>query len=313
MQHIFIIDPFEGLKPNHDSSLALMKAALLKKHSVWQAELHDINWSENSLIISTKLILLENNKLVVSDESKRFNLSRKSEFPWLLVWMRKDPPIDEKYIRACQLLRLSVFPVINNPNSLLNCDEKLFALEFPDLIPKTHITQDINEIKNLVLEKEILIAKPIGGKAGEGILALKAEDKNLSSLIELMTEQGNKSIIVQEYLAKATEGDKRIFLLAGEPIGALLRIPRADDYRANMAAGGSVAKTSLSAKDLEICQKLKPRLLELKLNLVGLDIIDEKLTEINITSPTCLEEISELNNSDLAKQIINWSENLATS
>jgi glutathione synthase len=310
MQHIFIIDPFDGLKPNHDSSLALMKAALLQNHSVWQAELADINLLDNSLIISTKLICLQNNKLIVTGESKKFNLSLKSDFSQILIWMRKDPPVDEKYIRVCQLLRLSVFPVINNPNSLLSCDEKLLALEFPELIPKTNISQSLNVIKNLVLEKGILIAKPIGGKAGEGILALKAEDKNLSSLIELLTERETRSIIVQEYLPKAPEGDKRIFLLAGEPIGALLRIPRKDDYRANMAAGGSIAKTNLTAKDLEICQKLKPRLLELGVNLVGLDIIEEKLTEINITSPTCLEEISELNNCDLAKQIIIWSENL---
>jgi glutathione synthase len=305
MKHLFIIDPFESLKPNHDSSLALMKAALKKGHEVFCIQTFELTWQVNSLRANAqKIIVGENNNLQASNQFETLNLSQKQQ---LIVWMRKDPPVNQDYIKACQLLRLAKVPVLNNPNSLLSCEEKLFALEFPELIPSTTITQSIRTIKELVKQKGQLIAKPIGGKAGEGILLLKAEDKNLSSLLELLTAGESKKIIVQEFLPEAIIGDKRIFLCAGEPIGALLRVPKADDNRANMAAGGSVAKTTITSKELEICKSIKPRLLELGLYIVGIDVIGEKLTEINITSPTCLEEIGQLEDTNPAGEIIDWS------
>lgn len=305
MQNLFIIDAFSGLQAGHDSSLALMKAALQKKQAVYISELKDLVWQENNLKSFTQTVELVGEKLVVNRENKVLNLSQKQK---LVVWMRKDPPVDQAYIHACQLLRLAAVPVFNNPNTLLNCEEKLLALEFPDLIPQTSILQNINEIKKLLQQKGKLIAKPIGGKAGEGILFLQADDKNLGSLLEMMTQRGERKIILQEYLPSARIGDKRIFVLAGEPLGAVLRVPKPNDHRANMAAGGSVAKTEITPKEKEICARLKPRLLELGLYIVGLDIIGEKLTEINITSPTCLEEIAQLDGSQPAAQIINWSE-----
>ncbi|MFN5540348.1 MAG: glutathione synthase [Candidatus Melainabacteria bacterium] len=309
MKHLFIIDPFSLLQAGHDSSLAMMKEAILLGHKVFQAELKDIFWSDNLVKANTREVkILASGGLISNGEYKQIDLGLDAD---LAVWMRKDPPVDEKYIQVCQLFRLSKAKVINNPDSLLACDEKLFALEFPDLMPKNIITQSITEIKSLIQSHNQLIAKPIGGKAGEGILLLRHDDKNLSSILELITQSGQRKIILQEYLPSSREGDKRIFLLAGNPIGAILRVPKSDDHRANMAAGGSVQKTNVTEEEQAICNILKPRLLELGLIIVGLDVIGNKLTEINITSPTGLEEIAKLDGTNPAREIMNWSVHFA--
>jgi glutathione synthase len=305
MQHFFLTDPFNTLQPGHDSSLALMRAALKRGHKVWQAQISGLYWHTDKLLLLAQAVLPDQTGLKLDLEIKVFCLSEATESA---VWMRKDPPVDQNYIQACQLLRLAKVPVFNNPNSLLSCEEKLLALEFPNLTPKTVISQDLKFIKSLVMAQEALIAKPVGGKAGEGILVLKAEDKNLGSLLELLTSGGKRKIILQEFLSEARVGDKRVFLLAGDPIGAVLRVPKPNDNRANMAAGGSVVKTNITDRERQICAQVKPRLLELGLYIVGLDIIGEKLTEINITSPTCLEEIAQLDGTDPAGMFIEWSE-----
>lgn len=304
MQHLFITDPFQILVPGHDSTLALMRSAIKHNHQVFQCEMKDIHWNGSHVMARGTSIENKNGVLTTKDEQE-LNLNQ-SGLP--VVWMRKDPPVDSAYIRTCQLLRLTTCPVLNNPDTLMACDEKLFALEFPQLIPKTYIVQHKKQITQLVKQQQKLIAKPIGAKGGEGIFLLSATDKNLSSLIEVMTLNGKIPIILQEYLPQIKEGDKRIFLLDGEPLGAVLRLPQDHDHRANMAAGGTIAKSSLTVKEQEICAIIKPRLLELGMHIVGIDTIGDKLTEINVTSPTCLEEIAQLDGSSPACEIIKWSE-----
>lgn len=306
LQHIYITDPYEALIPGHDSTMAMMREAIKLGIEVYQAEMNSIYVDGNILFVQACQIQLIDTKIIKSETTKKFNLIENKE---LVVWMRKDPPVDQSYIIACQLLRLANCTVVNNPNTLMSCDEKLLALEFPQYIPETNISCNVQQIKELVAKKGKLIAKPIGGKAGEGIVVLKQDDKNKSSLIELLTERGTRKIIVQEYLPEAEIGDKRIFLLNGKPIGALLRVP-SGDYRANMAAGGNVAKTTITPYEYEMCEALTPRLLELGLSIVGIDVIGNKLTEINITSPTCLEEIAELDSINPAKEIAEWSKTL---
>ncbi|MDJ0626484.1 MAG: glutathione synthase [Candidatus Caenarcaniphilales bacterium] len=304
--HIFVTDPFESLIPGHDSSLALMREAILLNHPVHQSDLDSISIQDNQLKVKARQIYLSEGSLIQKSESVEFNLSNEKQ---IIVWMRKDPPVDHKYIVTCQILRLAKCKVINNPNTLMSCDEKLFALEFPELIPQTTITSSIEEIKSIVSNKQKVIVKPIGGKAGEGILVLNQDDKNKSSIIELLTEGGNRKIIVQQFLQEAEVGDKRIFLLNGDPVGVLLRVP-SNDYRANMAAGGNIVKTEITQAEYAICEQLKPRIIELGLNIVGIDVIGNMLTEINITSPTCLEEINLLDGSNPAKKIIEWSQSI---
>lgn len=305
MKHIFIIDPFKSLIPRHDSSLAIMNAALLQKDSVWIAEIQDIAWQSGSVRISARPVSLEKEQLVAGVSWQDIYLQKDSS---TVVWMRKDPAVDEFYIRACQILRLAQVPTINNPNSLIACDEKLLPLEFPQLIPDTFVSQNIKHIRGLIETYRTMVAKPIGQKGGEGIFVLEEEDRNLPSIIEWITNFGQRKIILQKYLPKVRQGDKRIFLLAGDPLGAILRVPAPYEHRANMAKGACVLKTQLSQGEIEICRVLKPRLLELGLYIVGLDVIDEKLTEINMTSPTGLEEIAQLDGTHPAIAIIQWAD-----
>lgn len=305
LKHIFITDPLESLIPNHDSSLAMMREGYKLGQRIFQTELNDITWNIDHVKVNAHEIEYEETSKRFSKKTQAvFNLS---DSPQTVLWMRKDPPVDDSYIRACQLLRLSNAPVINDPNSLITCNEKLFTLQFPKLTPKTYVLNNIKEIKELLQIERTLVAKPIAGKAGEGILVLNEGDKNVSSMLEFATERGKHKIILQEFLPEVTKGDKRIFLLAGEPIGALNRLPTSSDYRANMAAGGTIAKAEITDSDRKICEALKPELLRLGLFIVGLDVIGNRLTEINITSPTCLEEIANFNNTNPAKQIIEWA------
>lgn len=305
MKHIFITDEFETLEQGHDSSLAMMRECLKLNQQVWQATITDLKITSNKLTLATQSIVSTNGKLIRTEETQVFDLTQSQ--PNTIIWMRKDPPVDQSFIYACQLLRLSSIPVLNNPNTLLSCNEKLFALEFPELIPLTHITYSISEIQGLLSHQNKLIAKPINGKGGEGILVLENHDKNLKSMLQYLTNNETNPIIVQEYLPIEKHGDKRVFLLNGEPIGAVLRVPNRSDHRANLAQGGGFQQTTITDKDLNICSTLRPRLHELGVVIAGIDIIANKLTEINITSPTCLEEIHALSQNNPAKQIINWS------
>ena len=309
ISHIFITDPFYQLQPGHDSTLLMMEFALKHGHQVWQAEMSGLFW-EQGLFVQADRIMLENGSVSI-DKSTCAKLALSQENTDYLVWMRKDPPVDTFYVRACQLLRLSKAPVLNHPDLLMSCDEKMLALEFPEWIPTTYVLQDMAQIKSLVYSIGKLIAKPIGQMGGRGILILHREDSNLASLVEILTNHGKDKIILQHYIPQAVEGDKRIFLVAGEPVGAILRVPLKGDCRANMAVGGSVEHCLLTSKEQKICNALKKRLLQLKAYIVGLDIIGEKLTEINLTSPTGLQEIAQFSAINPAEKVIQWAENFA--
>ena len=307
ISHIFITDPFNQLQPGHDSTLLMMEFALKHGHQVWQAEMSNLFW-EQGLFVQVHSVVLDSGKVSL-DNANYIKLNLSQENTGYLVWMRKDPPVDVFYIRACQLLRLSKAPVLNHPDLLMSCDEKMLALEFIDWIPTSYVLQDMTQIRSLVFHIGKLIAKPIGQMGGRGILILHREDSNLASLIEILTNHGQNKIILQHYIPQAVEGDKRIFLVGGEPIGAILRVPPKGDYRANMAVGGSVEQCLLTTKEQQICNALKKRLLQLKAYIVGLDIIGEKLTEINITSPTGLQEIARFSDVNPAEKLIQWAEN----
>jgi glutathione synthase len=273
------------------------------KSRVWQSETRELFFQDGAVKLKVHGI---NDMLWDDREERIFDLA---EISSTIVWMRKDySPADRDYVRTCQLLQLARVPVLNNPASLIACDEKVMPLEYPDLIPDTTITSSPARIKFLLERRGQLIAKPMGGKAGEGILRLDIEDKNTPSLIDMLTEAGTRKIVLQETLDIARTGDKRIFLLAGEPVGAIARWPGARDNRANMAVGGSTTEATLSDMERQICRRVKPMLLSRGLYLVGLDVIDDKLTEINVTSPTGLEEIARHDESDPAAEIIKWSQ-----
>jgi len=181
----------------------------------------------------------------------------------------------------------------------------MYTLVFQSVMPETIVTQDKSLIRDFVDSKGAGVIKPLGGKAGEGILFLEAGDRNFNSLIEISTKQGQEPIMVQTYLAAAKDGDKRIILLNGEAIGAVNRIPTGREFRGNMAVGATVAKTEITAKEREICEAIAPKLLEDGLFLVGIDVIGGYLTEVNVTSPTGIREIDRFDHVCLGKQVIN--------
>jgi len=223
------------------------------------------------------------------------------------VFMRTDPPVDTAYLYATYILDYvdpTKTKVINSPSGIRAANEKMYALQFTEAIPETIVTQEKRVILQFLAQNGTAVLKPLGGKAGEGILFLQSGDRNLNSMIEISTQQGNLPIMVQAYLPQAKDGDKRIILLDGEPIGAVNRIPTGNEFRGNMAVGGRSAQTDITDREIEICTQLAPTLQKDGLFFVGIDVIGGYLTEVNVTSPTGIREVDRLNNTQLAVQVI---------
>jgi glutathione synthase len=199
--------------------------------------------------------------------------------------------------------------VINRPEGLRAANEKMYALQFRSVIPETIVSQSKAEIKAFLAQREAAVLKPLGGKAGEGILFLEGNDRNLNSLIEISTLQGQMPVMIQQFLPEAKLGDKRIILLNGEPIGAVNRVPTGSEFRGNMAVGGRVEATILTERDRFICEQVAPALQRDGLYFVGIDVIGDYLTEVNVTSPTGIREIDRLEGVCLGDQVIQWIEN----
>jgi len=228
------------------------------------------------------------------------------------IFMRKDPPFDIPYLHATQLLDLAQQEgafVLNNPAGLRAANEKLYALNFPAVIPPTLVSQNPNRIKDFLEELGgEMIIKPIDGHGGSGVFYVHRQDRNLNSLLETATREGREQIIAQRYLPEVRQGDKRLIVLNGTPLGCTLRVPRADEHRGNIHVGGTCVKAEVTPRDREICRELAPRLRQDGLYFVGLDIIGDYLTEVNVTSPTGVQEIDALNNVRLEAQVIDFVE-----
>lgn len=321
MNIAFIIDPISRLDPGHDTSVALMEAAQILGHKVWIT-----STSELSVIKGEAWGFLQSVELQpVNIVGDRYEIPN----PWYdihkgemkplgemdAVFMRKDPPVTVSYLYATYILDLVKSPtlVINSPGGIRCANEKMYALQFTEVIPETIVSQDKQVIREFLKTREAGVIKPLGGKAGEGILFLTNSDRNFNSLIEISTKQGQEPIMVQNYLPEAKLGDKRIILLDGEPIGAVNRVPTGKEFRGNMAVGGRVEKCEITSRDLEICQYLGSKLRADGLYFVGIDIIGDYLTEVNVTSPTGIREIDRLNQAKLGEKVINWLENKSSS
>ncbi len=315
MKFVFIIDPIERLDPGHDSSVALMEAAQQLGHEVWvtQAEELGVVQGKATALLQavhlTPVQLLENRWVAVPDWFTLGDRTQRYLEEMDAVFMRTDPPVTVPYLYATYILDY-IDPtktlVINTPRGIRAANEKMYALQFRDAIPETIVTQNKQVIRDFVEQKGAAVLKPLGGKAGEGILFLQPGDRNLNSLIEVSTQQGKVPIMVQTYLPEAQEGDKRIILLHGEPIGAVNRIPTGHEFRGNMAVGGRVAPVEITPREQEICAQLAPTLQRDGLLFVGIDVIGGYLTEVNVTSPTGIREIDRLNGVSLGKQVIDW-------
>lgn len=317
MKFAFIIDPISKLDPGHDTSVALMESAVARGHEVWvtQAqELSVVNSQAWALLAEVKLTpaqLVEGRWVVSESWYSISNASLRSLEDMDAVFMRTDPPVTVPYLYATYILDY-INPdktlVVNSPKGIRTANEKMYALQFNDVIPETIVSQEKSVIRKFVEEKGAAVLKPLGGKAGEGILFLEPSDRNFNSLIEISTKQGREPVMVQTYLPAAKDGDKRIILLNGKAIGAVNRIPTGSEFRGNMAVGGRVAATEITAQDQKICDAVGPKLQEDGLYFVGIDVIGGYLTEVNVTSPTGIREIDRLNNTRLGDEVIQWVE-----
>ncbi len=315
MKLAFIIDPIAALDPGHDSSVALMEAAQQRGDEVWVATIDGLQFIEGRAWAFLSPVSLSPVQLVagmwqvpnpwyVLGEAQLLPLESMDA-----VFMRKDPPVSTAYLYATYLLDY-IDPnqtlVVNHPQGLRAANEKMFALQFTEAIPETIVSLDKTTIRSFVEAKGLAVLKPLGGKAGEGILLLQAGDRNLNSLVEISTQQGQLPVMVQVYLPEATAGDKRIILLDGEPIGAVNRVPMGKEFRGNMATGGRVEATTLTPRELEICNQLSPTLKQHGLMFVGIDCIGGYLTEVNVTSPTGIREIDRLDGVRLGGRVMEW-------
>jgi glutathione synthase len=311
----FIIDPIYQLDPGHDTSVALMEAAQALGHEVWVTEANLLSVVEGKAWAVLERVQLKPVQLVDRRwvaEATWYQLSDRVLMPLETldaVFMRTDPPVETPYLYATYILdyidRAKTL-VINNPQGLRAANEKMYALQFTKAIPETIVTSDKQVIRKFLEAKGAAILKPLGQKAGEGILYLEPSDRNFNSIVEISTLRGKMPIMVQEYLPAAKEGDKRIILLNGEPIGALNRISQGSDFRNNMAAGGTVAKTEITQREQEICTEIAANLRQDGLFFVGIDVIGGYLTEVNVTSPTGIREIDRLEGTRLGEQVIQW-------
>lgn len=308
----FIADEITSFQKDHDSTWALMQAAHKKSHKVYYAhasslsyknkevqaqfinldqEFFDYQESNNAQLVKFPVIPLDENPAPSKYPCQAINLD-----DFAIIFMRKDPPVDASYSYASQLLSMSKALVVNNPSSLLISNEKLSILNFPNLITETIVTESKDEIKDFVSKHGKSVLKPLDGKGGEGIFVLDKDDKNLNSIIETSLSKRETALMLQKYIPEIkTQGDKRLIIANGEYIGAVLRVSSDDDNRGNLAAGASFKAYEPGARDLEIVSSIKDFLLQNKIYFAGIDIIGDYLTEINITSPTCLQEINRLN------------------
>lgn len=317
MKLAFIIDPIHQLDPCHDTSVALMEAAQNLGHEIWVTQVNLLTvvgskaWAFLQQVEIEPVQLVEGRYLALNPWYKLGSRSLISLETFDAVFMRTDPPVNDSYLYATYILDYidqNKTLVVNSPSGIREANEKMYALQFTHAIPETIVSADKQFIREFVEAKGAAVLKPLGNKAGEGILFLQSGDRNFNSIVELSTLQGRIPVMVQTYLPEAKEGDKRIILLNGEPIGALNRLSSGSDFRNNMAAGGTVAQSEITPREHKICTQLAEKLRQDGLIFVGIDVIGGYLTEVNVTSPTGIREIDRLDGTNLGHQVIQWVE-----
>ncbi|WP_193172379.1 glutathione synthase [Nisaea nitritireducens] len=284
------MDPIEHIDINGDSSFAMALEAKRRGHTLYHYQPKDLSFQDRKVLARVRALDVrrEVGNHFTLGAPELIDLSQMD-----VVLMRQDPPFDMSYITATHILE-HIHPktlVVNDPVHVRNAPEKLFVTHFDNVMPPTLITNDRERILEFRAEHEDIIVKPLFGNGGAGVFHLKPGDENLNSLLELFTEMYREPVIVQRYLPEVRQGDKRVILIDGKPVGAINRIPAAGEARSNMHVGGRAEKVGLTKRDEEICEIIGPTLAEKGLIFVGIDVIGDYLTEINVTSPTGLQEL----------------------
>ena len=296
------MDPIEDVDINADSTFRLAEEAQNRGHDLYVYTPNDLTFNRGKIVAKVRSISL---KRKIGDHVNfgAVEILALSEFD--VIWLRQDPPFDMGYITNTHLLDLigQKTLIVNNPFWVRNLPEKLLVLEFPDLIPETVISRDLEEIKRFKNEFKDIIIKPLYGNGGAGIFRLREDDKNLTSLHELFSNMSSEPLIAQAFLPDVKKGDKRIILVDGEPVGAINRVPKAGETRSNMHVGGKAEPAKLSQRDREICRSIGPILKNRGQVFVGIDVIGDYLTEINVTSPTGIQELERFDKLNIAEMI----------
>jgi glutathione synthase len=298
------MDPIDAIDIDADSTFVLALEAQARGHALWYYLPREMSFHHGR--VYAKAHPLE----VRRDKASHFSLGTRQVLDLAtmdVVLLRQDPPFDMAYITTTHLLE-HIHPktlVVNDPAHVRNAPEKIFVTQFPELMPPTLITSDREEIEAFRAEHKDIILKPLYGNGGAGVFHLTPDDENLSSLLEMFTEMFREPIIAQRYLPEIRKGDKRIILVDGEPAGAVARMPQKGEARANFHAGGQAAVAELNAREKEICHAIGPALRERGLIFVGIDVIGDYLTEINVTSPTGIQEINRLSGTRIESDIWN--------
>lgn len=306
MELLFIIDPPDKLKEYKDSSIAMMRAAQKRGHLVWVCQASDLHLWEGRVIALTAQLDIKPGKIWYAKTDIRTRLL--ADFGAAI--MRTDPPVDQDYLTATHLLcmaeEMDGARVFNRPASLRDYNEKLSIFRFPQFVAATLVSASLDLVRGFLEEHDDIILKPLHGMGGQGIFRMHSGDSaNLSSLMEMLTQHGQHAIMAQRYLPEIEDGDKRILLINGEPIPyALARVPAPGEVRGNLAAGGTGYARPLTERDAEIARTVGRVVREAGLFLVGLDVIGEHLTEVNVTSPTGFVEITAQTGFDVADAFI---------
>ncbi len=285
------MDPIESVDINGDSTFVLALEAQARGHKLYHYGPQDLSFLDGEVIATARPLEVrrEHGNHYTLGDAERVNLADTD-----VVLMRQDPPFDMSYITATHLLE-RVHPetlVVNDPASVRNAPEKIFVTQFDGVLPPTLISSDLREIKAFREEYKDIIVKPLYGNGGAGVFHLKPEDENLTVVHEMFTEFYREPMIVQKYLREVRQGDKRIILVDGEPVGAINRVPQEGESRSNMHVGGQALQSTLTSREQELCEIIGPSLKEQGQIFVGIDVIGDYLTEINVTSPTGLQEIN---------------------
>ncbi|QBY02592.1 glutathione synthase [Rhodophyticola sp. CCM32] len=302
MKIAFQMDPIDRVDINADSSFRLAEEAQARGHALFFYTPDRLAYQEGRVTARGWPLWVQR------VQGDHFSLGEEVEIDladWDVIWLRQDPPFDMGYITTTHLLD-RVHPgtlVVNDPFWVRNYPEKLLVLDFPDLTPPTTIARDLETLKAFKARHGDIILKPLYGNGGAGVFRLTPEDRNLNSLHELFSGINREPLIAQKFLPDVSAGDKRIILVDGEPVGGINRVPAAGETRSNMHVGGRPEKTGLTERELEICARIGPLLREKGQVFVGIDVIGGWLTEINVTSPTGIQELERFDGMNIAEKI----------
>ena len=312
MKIAFIVDPLDDFKIYKDSTFAMMREAAARRHDLYSLQQEDLAWQNGTVTGHAQRLHL------TGDAQAWYRADPAQAIPLTgfdAVLMRKDPPFDMEYVYSTYLLELAQEQgarVFNHPRAIRDCNEKMTIARFPQFTAPTLVTRQASLIHEFLAAHDDIILKPLDGMGGTSVFRVHAKDPNLNVIVETVTHYGRRTIMAQRYIPAIVDGDKRILLIGGKPVPYVLaRIPKPGETRGNLAAGGTGVARELTPRDREIAETLAPLLVAQGLLLVGLDVIGDYLTEVNVTSPTCFQEITEQTGFNVAAMMLDAVERAA--